>query len=91
MALEYLAWRRDQYKSNSCKLSERNHDPFPGTLALFASLRRAPQLVVLHHFCGLHSRLGGPMSGPSELMKSLVVQLILHLDQFHGILPRFKV
>jgi hypothetical protein len=43
-----------------------------------ASLMQSDSLVVLHYFCGLHSRniTGEPPAGPLGLVKSLVEQLV---------------
>ncbi|KAK0625447.1 hypothetical protein B0T17DRAFT_655176 [Bombardia bombarda] len=52
--------------------------------AIFAGMRKlSPQLVVLYHFCGLHSHLNidTVLSGPRGLLLSLAAQLIIHLDQ----------
>lgn len=48
---------------------------------MFVSARYSPDLVVLHHFCGLHSRHGEPGSGPIAMLRSLVSQLLLSLNQ----------
>ncbi|KAI0386148.1 hypothetical protein F5Y04DRAFT_116479 [Hypomontagnella monticulosa] len=49
--------------------------------ALFATTRRTPQVAVLYHFCGLHSRQGDPTSGPRGLLRSLLAQMVIYLDQ----------
>lgn len=43
-----------------------------------ASLMQSDSVVVLHYFCGLHSRSieGDPVSGPLRLIKSLIEQLV---------------
>lgn len=43
-----------------------------------ASLMQSDSVVVLHYFCGLHSRsiVGGPPAGPLGLVKSLIEQLV---------------
>lgn len=43
-----------------------------------ASLMQSDSVVVLHYFCGLHSRsiAGGPPAGPLGLVKSLIEQLV---------------
>ncbi|THW93542.1 hypothetical protein D6D15_02373 [Aureobasidium pullulans] len=49
------------------------------TSALFASLVIGtiddPAVTVLHFFCGLHCNIGGVVSGPKGLMRSLIAQL----------------
>ncbi len=50
-------------------------------VALIASMRKEPQFVVLHHFCGLHSHPSDPVSGPRGMVWSLSAQLVLLLDQ----------
>lgn len=59
--------------------------PLSGICALFAGLRMFPKLVVLHHFCGLHSNAGETLSGPRGLMLSIITQFIIQFDKhFHG-------
>lgn len=43
-----------------------------------ASLMQSDSVVVLHYFCGLHSRsiAGGPVAGPMGLIKSIIEQLV---------------
>jgi len=50
-------------------------------VALIASMRKEQQFVVLHHFCGLHSRLNDTASGPRGMVWSLCSQLVLLLTQ----------
>lgn len=58
-------------------------------VALIASMRKEPQFVILHHFCGLHTHLNDPVSGPRGLVWSLTAQLVLQLDQRKGGLAHF--
>ena len=49
--------------------------------ALFASTRKGPEVLVLYHFCALHSRQGDPSSGGRGLLQSLIAQLLIYLDR----------
>jgi hypothetical protein len=52
--------------------------------ASLVKVRKAPQFVVLHHFCGLHAHRGDPLCGPSGMLRSLIAQLLLHGHQRSG-------
>ena len=52
--------------------------------ASFAKVRKAPRLVVLHHFCGLHSHPKDPVSGPRGILRSFIAQILLHLSHYGG-------
>lgn len=60
-------------------------------VALFASLKTVPEVVVVHHFCGLHSQGDDLLGGPRGLIQSLIIQLILYLGQQNGGRTTFPV
>lgn len=45
-----------------------------------AALEQSPSLIVIHYFCGLNTSSGRALSGPFELVKSLIGQLLAHED-----------
>jgi hypothetical protein len=49
--------------------------------ATFASMDKAPSLITLTHFCGLHTGLSDPMNGCTGLMLSLVAQLVVYRQE----------
>lgn len=53
-------------------------------VALFASMKTVPEVVVVHYFCGLHSQGDDLLGGPRGLVRSLIIQLILYLGQQNG-------
>lgn len=48
--------------------------------SLTATMAQSPAFIVLHFFCGQHSRPQDQVLGPKGLMASLITQLILYTD-----------
>ena len=59
--------------------------------ALFSRIQKTPDMIILYHFCCLHSQHGDPIVGPRGLLQSLIAQLLIYLHQHHKTPARFSV
>ncbi|KAK0624115.1 hypothetical protein B0T14DRAFT_565417 [Immersiella caudata] len=48
----------------------------------FIEARKAPNFLVLYHFCGLHSHISDPLSGPGGMVGGLISQLLRWHESF---------